>query len=207
MNINWTSILHSTEAISALLGAIVGSMLGGLFALIGGFFSNQLEIWRENEKEKRELKAVLQGFHSELKTLWERYMDSVGFEIENLPDNKPWLKYWPITHDYFILFNSNASKVGKIEDQELREKIIFVYIRAKGIVDSFKMNNELNQKVENLEFTIAQLGNGPLQSQANVSKKAYIQSMVKYADTIKFQHFELKKALDELLPKLKKSSI
>ena len=207
MKADWHTILDSKEAIIALMGAMVGSLLGGVFALIGGFFSNQLEICRENKREKRELKAVLQGFHSELKALWERYIDSVGKEIENLPADEPWLKYWSITHDYFILFNSNASMIGKIQNEELREKIIFVYIRAKGIIDSFRMNNELNQKVENLAFTIEQLGNGPLRSQANVSQKAYLKGMSSYANTIKKQHYELKEALEDLLPKLKKASI
>ena len=56
-------------------------------------------------------------------------------------------------------------------------------------------------------LTIEKLGNGPLRSQANVSQKAYLKGMSSYANTIKKQHYELKEALEDLLPKLKKASI
>jgi hypothetical protein len=41
----------------------------------------------------------------------------------------------PLSRNYFAVFESNAAMLGKIDDHDLREKIIRVYGSAKSFFD------------------------------------------------------------------------
>ena len=131
------AILHFKEFIIGLIGAL----LGGFFTLLGTLVAQFLENRREISKEKRELKGVLQAFHTELQTLWERYLSTAGQKVEDLSPGNPLLMYWPITQDYFTIYSTNARKIGEIEDPRLRKLLVTAYIRSRGLIDSFRMNN------------------------------------------------------------------
>ena len=45
--------------------------------------------------------------------------------------------------DYFSVFNSNTSNIGKIKNGELRTCIINLYVTAKFFLDSIVTNNNI----------------------------------------------------------------
>lgn len=60
--------------------------------------------------------------------------------------------YYPITQNYFIIFDQNAHLIGRIKDNEIRNAIIKGYEMMKGLADSFKFNNNLVNKFENTSY-------------------------------------------------------
>jgi hypothetical protein len=188
------TMFHSKEFIIGVIGAFIG----GFFTLVGTLVAHFLENKRDIEKEHRSLKGVLQAFHTELKTLWERYLVTAGNKLEGLQDRDPLLMYWPITQDYFTIYSSNAGKIGEIEDSELRSLIVAAYTKSRGLVDSFRMNNELNSRYEH--FTV--MANSTRSQNDIANQNAYFEAMRIYSLTLKEQHKELKLLIDDLLHRL-----
>ena len=188
------TLFYSREFIIGMIGAFIG----GFFTLAGALVAHFLENRRDIEKENRSLKGVLQAFHTELKTLWERYSVTVGSKIEGLQDRDPLLLYWPITQDYFTIYSSNAGRIGEIEDPELRSLIVAAYTKGRGLIDSFRMNNELNSRYEH--FTA--LANSTRSQIDIANQNAYLEALRTYSSTLKEQHKELKLIIDEILQQL-----
>lgn len=127
----------------ALLSSGVGAFIGSALTLAGAYLVHWLEKKETTRKEAEHLLGLLQGIHDEIETLWESYSTSIGAHTEALPDNSPMLMFWPITQDYFTIYNTNAFFIGKIKDHDLRKQIVATYAKARGLIDSFRMNNEL----------------------------------------------------------------
>lgn len=113
------------------------------------------------------------------------------------------LMFWPITQDYFTIYNTNAFFIGKIKDHDLRKQIVATYAKARGLIDSFRMNNELVQKWE-YTAALAQESQLPIH-QSNA--QARHQSLGRYSAALKNRHFELKTMVSELLRRLRKEGV
>jgi hypothetical protein len=70
-----------------------------------------------------------------------------------LLDNDKYLSYsYPfLDTDYFVIYHSNASKIGKIEDDKLRETMIALYTLAKFFIDCLRTNNSCIEDYEQIE--------------------------------------------------------
>jgi len=188
---------------AAIGGAIVGGVITGYFTLRGVEKSHQNAIELQQKKEQAIIQGLLQALHDEVETIWERYMEGVGFHLEALKENQPLIMYYPVVQDYFTVYNSNAFLIGHIDDNDLRKDIVFLYTTAKGLVDSYRLNNDLVQKFE--------YWNGlHLETQNEAHKNravAQFAVLVEYAKTIKKQHDILKQKSSELLRKFRKSGV
>ena len=189
------------EAVWGFIGAIIGSIIGGTFTLKGVSISHKNDLKKQKTEESTLLKGFLLSIRGEIKTLWDRYMWGVGKDLEKLLVGKPFLVTYPLTQNYFIVYDSNASLIGKIEDDDLRELIVIAYTCAKGLIDSYKLNNDLVQKWGNLVLQY-QLTNNPVFDQ---NAKALLVGLTDYVVGIKELHFEMKDNVAKLLEKLDKS--
>lgn len=183
--------------------SVLGALIGGSLALAGAYLSHWLEVKRQNQKEAEHLIGLLQGFHDEVETIWESYHGSAGAQIEALPEGHPFLMYWPITQDYFTIYNTNAFFIGRIKDHDLRKAIIATYTKARGLIDSFRMNNDIVQKYEYAHLLFQETKNPVHQSNVN----NYLQSLSRYAANLKRLHGELKVLSSDLLRRLRKQGV
>ncbi|HHH0266141.1 TPA: hypothetical protein ACPZMZ_001868 [Yersinia enterocolitica] len=147
---------------------------------------NQKKVADDNEKLI--IKSLLQAVHDELETVFDRYQETMGSKIESLEKNTPLMMYYPLVSDFFTVYNGNSFLIGRIKDNDLRKSIIKTYTLAKGIVDSFRMNNDILQKYEHWSFVYAETKEDIHRERAN----AYYISLVKYADTLRNIHNDLK---------------
>lgn len=147
------------------------------------------------------IKSLLQSIHDELETLWNVYQKEMGTYLESLPENKPLLNIYVITHDYFTIYHGNSFLIGKIKNNDLRKRIITTYTIAKGLIDSYRLNNELVQKYEQLNFWYKQTYNQAILKEL----KTLYDTLVDYAKEIKKQHYEAKNNINVLLKMLRKS--
>ena len=197
MNIDW-SIFGS-----AITGAIIGGVIAGYFSLraTNNAFKNQKEHAEENEKKL--IKGVLQAIHDEIETIFDRYQEAMGSTVESLQNNKLLNCYYPLVSDFFAIYNTNSLLIGRIPDNDLRKQIIKTYTLAKGIVDSFRLNNDLVAKYEFAQKIYDETKLPVHNNQA----LAHYHALVNYADTIKELHKSTKQEVTTLLRMLRKQGV
>ncbi len=128
---------------SAIIGGLTGGIVTGIFTILAVYIIYKKEKEKIKEQEESLIKSLLQSIHDELETLWDIYQKEIGTYLESLQENKPLLHIYVITHDYFTVYHSNSFLIGKIKNNDLRKRIITTYTIAKGLIDSYKLNNEL----------------------------------------------------------------
>ena len=187
----------------ALLSSGVGAFIGSVLTLVGAFLAHWLERNEADRKNADHLLGLLQGIHDEVESLWELYMSSIGPFAEALQANEPLLFYWPITQDYFTIYNSNSFFIGKIKNHDLRKQIVATYAKARGLIDSYRMNNDLLQKLEYAEL-LAQESQSPIHK---ANAQARQRSLVQYAPQLTTRHHDFKAMVGELLRHLRKEGV
>jgi hypothetical protein len=188
---------------SAITGAVVGGIIAGFFALKSTQKSFDNQKSQADESEKKLIKGVLQAIHDELETIFERYQDTMGIRIENLKEHEALAFYYPLVSDFFTVYNGNSFLIGRIPSNDLRKKIIKTYTLAKGMVDSFRLNNDLVSKWEFSEKLYAESQLEVHQKQA----KAHYSALVDYASSLKEGHASLKIEVNDLLRELRKNGV
>lgn len=148
MHINIHEILVGTTSNgfqwATFLTSILGVVIGGLITLATSLFTidknhkNNFELLQT--RETLETKATIKAIITELRALRQIFEGEFIPKIIN-DDECLWFAY-PIGTDYFTVFNANTSKIGKINNDELRECIINLYMTTKFFLDSLTTNNE-----------------------------------------------------------------
>lgn len=181
------------QKIMSPLAALLGAVVGGLFSLRAGRKAHLFELAKERKREEREVQNMLDSLGVEIGTLWFFHMARVGAMVESLPQGGAFEFYYPLTQDYFTVYNTNAGKIGAVKDAKLREAIVVCYNKCKKIVDGFKYNNELYR-----EYTEAQMRPANTPDHA-----AYVQAkhkaLVEYAKIVVEDHYEVKGYVEKLL--------
>lgn len=188
---------------SAISGAIIGGLIAGFFALRSTqkSFDNQRK--HADENEEKLIKGVLQSIHDEIETIIDRYQETMGARIESLGKGEALSFYYPLVSDFFTVYNGNSFLIGRIPDNDLRKQIIKTYTLAKGIVDSFRMNNDFVSKWEFAEKLYAETKSDVHKEQAI----AHYASLIDYAETLKESHKSLKAEVATLLRELRKNGV
>lgn len=127
----------------------------------------------------------------------------MGSRLESLVDGAALNFYYPVFSDFFTVYNGNSFLIGRIPDNDLRKQIIKTYTLSKGMVDSFRLNNDLVQKFEHSNMVFFETKQQIHQQQAT----AHYQALVGYAKTLKQQHYMLKQEIQNLLRELRKHGV
>lgn len=135
---------------SGLIGAVVGGLIAGLFSLWA--VNKQVSSTRLIDKERleNEIEGIVQAICDEIETIYNAYESSGGKLVEELGERQGLLMYYYVDEDYFTMYNSNASVIGKIKDKELRSAIVTTYNKAKMLLDSFRLNNRILSRYDEL---------------------------------------------------------
>lgn len=188
---------------SAITGAIVGGLITGYFALRSTQKSFDHQREQADANEAKLIKGLLQAIHDEIETISDRYQDTMGARLDSLSEGQALAFYYPLVSDYFTVYNGNSFLIGRIPDNDLRKQIIKTYTLAKGMVDSFRLNNDLVQKFEHSNKVFEE-------TKHDVHKQhavAHFKSLVDYAKTLKLAHQNLKQEISNLLRALRKHGV
>lgn len=194
MSFDWATV------VSAIMGAFVGGLITGFFAIKATTKSFEHQKQVADEEEKKVIKGLLQAIHDEMETINKRYHETMGDRLESLPEGKELRFYYPLFSEYFTVYNGNSFLIGRIPDNDLRKQIVKTYTMAKGMVDSFKMNNYLLEQYE----SAYKMHIETQRAVYNQQTKAYLKILVDYAMTLKDEHNKLKNEITTLLEGLKK---
>lgn len=188
---------------SAISGAVIGGLVTGYFThkATKDSFTNQLE--QGDKNEERLIMGLLQAIHDEIESIFERYQDTMGVRLESLKDGEPVALYYPLVSDFFAVYNGNTFLIGRIRDHDLRKQIIKTYTLAKGIVDSFRLNNDFVAKLDMANKIFEETGSDVHKNQLH----AHYLALVDYAKTLKEAHLKLKQEVGTLLRDLRKAGV
>ena len=126
-------------------------------------------------------------------TMWDQVKDVVNHNADViLPADKALEFYYPLSQNYFIVYDANAGKIGQVKDGQVRETIVVCYNKCKKVVDGLKYNNELYRDYQNL--VIMDEGD---RTQIRIDAK--FKELVAYGHIIKEDHLELKSYVEHFL--------
>lgn len=196
--------MHLVTAAVSLVSVIIGGIIGGSMSLVASLkateraYKYRLKLQEESRKE--DVKNLIQAIHDEIDILWDRYLWGVGNELEKLAEGEPFLSFYPVTQEYFVVYNANASLIGSIDNHELRKEIVTIYTKAKALIDSYKMNNNYLQRYDYITSLFQETKNPVFEQQAAAIKMLMIDRVKK----IKLTHYEIKQDIKSFLEMLKK---
>lgn len=188
---------------NTFLSSGIGALAGSALTMLATYLSYRWEVSKQVKKDSQMLIGVLQAVHDEIETLWDLYMEGIGHQLEALQNGQPLNMYYPVTQEYFTVYNTNAFFIGRIEDHDLRKLIVSTYSQARGLIDSYRLNNDLVQKHEHSYWVFQETKNQIHQ----VSTAARHQALTEYAATLKKGHAETKKQVQDLLRALGKQGV
>jgi hypothetical protein len=197
----WSEIL--IPSIASLAGALIGGTIAGFCSIRAVKTAHEMGMKVQEKNQEKIIQGLLQAIHDEIETLYDMFRERAGNTIETLTDNQALLYYYPISHDYFTVYNGNSFLIGHIPSNDLRKAIVTTYTMAKGLVDSLRLNNEFIQKYEHWIMTYQQT-NVPLH-QTFANNQLFV--LIEYAKKIKFAYNQLKVSVNELLRDLRKSGV
>lgn len=140
--------LSSNEVLSAALGAVIG----GLFAVLGVYLAHRSQ---EKAKRKDDIEAGLKflaAVREELSANLELYSTSIRPTLLATPVGEPFLYTWPVSEFPFPVYTANCGSLGLVEDAAMRADIVRIYAQTGGFLATFRFNNVLNERYENIEF-------------------------------------------------------
>jgi predicted deacylase len=188
---------------SAITGAVLGGLITGDFALKSTKKAHDNQLKQAARNEEKLVQGLLQAIHDEIETVFERYQETMGAKLESLKDGEALLLYYPLVSDFFTVYNGNSFLIGRIPDNDLRKQIIKTYTLAKAMVDSFRMNNDMNQKLEYWHQVFQESKNQIHQQKA----AAQLIALIEYAKTLKTSHQQVKAEITQLLRALRKHGV
>lgn len=191
----------SDAALQNLVGfaaGLIGAVVGGVFTLYATNKTIREQNLKDDREEQKEVQNLLEALAVEIGALWGFHMKRVGAAVESLKPGDAIEFYYPLTQDYFTVYNENADKIGKVPSDELRTAIVSCYNKCKKVVDGFKYNNELYMDWRNAANIIS---DDERHLQLVARKK---QLLIDYAVIIREDHFVLKGYIEKMLGMIRK---
>jgi len=184
-----------------MLLSFLSALVGGLFTLVGVYFSHKVEVEKRNNRDSKELHGFLQGVSRDIECLWHIYFSSVGQSLESLSNEQPAEFTYVADQDYLAYFHGNISFLSKVDNLELSMSINIAYLRVKSLLDSWKINTNLVRKYEEANAIMLQ---NPTSQKKQHCELIY-KELVEYCSVLNIVHNECKLDIEELRKELKKS--
>ncbi|ELQ6036699.1 hypothetical protein R2226_000811 [Cronobacter sakazakii] len=136
-----------------------------LAALLGGFFTMRGVIFQVKQQAKQQAKAArekrittLMGIREEIDSLIKLYLARMAEEIEKYDRNSPFDNIFPITQNYFTFYEANSSSLAEVQRDTL-SKIVAFYTSARSLIDSYRGNNALIERLDSTKIASDVTGN------------------------------------------------
>lgn len=127
-------------------------LLGSGLTLLGGYIAHKRELSSQAKESLKEKKSLLLSLDSEAGVLWELYSHEVGNDLTKLNPGDMYMSYYPLSQNYFVIYDRNAAQIGSLDNENLQRAIIAFYCRAKGIVDDHQFHNRVLDEHTRLSY-------------------------------------------------------
>lgn len=185
---------------SALLGAIVGGAATYIATMHGVKSAHKMDIQKEQQNLETSLHSFYRSALVEIETSWSIYSNAIGIDIEKLTEGEPFLKFYPITQDYFSTYKANTSLIGRIPDNDLRNLLVKSYAEFQSFSETLNLSNRLVSDHQEWSWLAAQTNNEIHKLRA----KATHEILVDFVKAIKLAHYAIQNDVYSLMELLKK---
>ena len=121
-----------------LVASAIGALIGGGMALLGVIFNHKLDLRKQTKNEEDALQNLYRAIRIEFSEIWKAYNDfGAGANLERLQDGDALVDDFAAMRDYFTVYRNNATLIGRIPDNELRECLVKTYIIAQVLIDAY----------------------------------------------------------------------
>ena len=145
------------EIIKNIIQPMIGVIIGAVVSIYTTKSQNDNQFRLQKDKEKTAANAIKNAIIAELISL--KFILKTEFEPKLNEDSATFNYILPIRQDYFAIYNSHLSEIGKISNSKLQTLIVSLYSSAKYFIDNLLTNNELieiNNRTQ-CQFTYSEL--------------------------------------------------
>lgn len=190
----WTDAL--SQNLFGFISGLLGAVVGGLFTLYATKVEIRSNAAKEARHEQKEMQSLLDSIALELRTLWSMHERRIGPMLQSLKPGEPFLYYYPLSQNYFVIYDANATRIGAIADASLRTAIVVTFNKCKKVIDGLTYNNTLF-----LDWrALIQRSDESAHDKAEIAAK--YKELCDYAASLKADHEELKTYVDTLLARI-----
>ncbi|QGL63655.1 hypothetical protein FEO87_10575 [Stenotrophomonas maltophilia] len=150
------NLWSEATAVATISGAIgiVGAVIGGLISANAAVKAVDRQLAADRDRrdsdERAHLKSLGSAIKLELQTIREIHLAGVAAELAECRKSGTFFdSYYPIYSDYFTLFTGNSAAIGRAPPH-VAQGIVKAYIELKALVDTFRFNNAMLDRVEDL---------------------------------------------------------
>lgn len=156
----------ASEASAAWIQAF-GSV-GAIWAAIGlAWWQRQSQIERDSRLASKDERNMLRSICDEIKVSRDLFEINYGKDLEASQLGTAFNFQFKIGDPPFPVFDAYRGSLGKITDVKIRKQIVVTYARAHGLIESFRINNALIDRVHVTLDIAAQAGNSFYQQVVN----------------------------------------
>jgi len=166
--------------------------VGSLLAIIAAVMIYARQFADKKADDEAAVRAYVESIRDEVQAAWAGYSIEIHPALVALPDGQAFDNIYPVTAEPFPVYNGTVAMVGKVDDPELRRAIISAYALARGLLDSFRLNNGLLNDLSQLNLLY-------LQPNRNEVLQAHRARLVEYAGKLKERDIWVKAAVENLL--------
>ncbi|MFT4504621.1 hypothetical protein [Caballeronia sp. 15711] len=148
----------TSEGVAAWVQAVgsIGAILAAVWVAHRQYEqTRQLELERavaDAAKEQAETRAFVQSVMQELMAIWGGYEANIRPLLHATTDGGIFDNLVAVGGDIFTIYSNASTRVGKVDDEQLRGLIVLTYARAKGFVYSLQLNNSVVADLANFVF-------------------------------------------------------
>ncbi|ELY6273287.1 hypothetical protein P2G74_05440 [Cronobacter muytjensii] len=143
---------------SELITAFLAALLGGLFTMTGVIFQVKQQAKQQATTARDKRITTLMGIREEIDSLIKLYLARMAEEIEKYDRNSPFDNIFPITQNYFTFYEANSSSLAEVHRDTL-SKIVAFYTSARSLIDSYRGNNALIERLDSTKVASDVTGN------------------------------------------------
>lgn len=136
---------------------LIGVVVGGVFAIAGGFASN---VWHEHSRERKQKYALALAFQGEVRALLEiiekrKYIEGLrAAKAQTEATGKTQPYHFRARRKYFSVFDANVGQIGLLKPP-LSELVARFYTQANSILEDMEMFEEVDPATVNPSVAIA----------------------------------------------------
>jgi hypothetical protein len=151
-----SSPVETTNTLKEFL-PLIGVIVGGVVAIVGGFISNYFFEWRSRVTESKSLAFAFRGEVQALCNIAEKrgYLEHIKQIITHMEQSGETIfVHINVRREYFNVFKSNVNKIGCLKNP-LPELISRYYVQSNSILEDLESYRDGSLGTANVESMIA----------------------------------------------------
>ncbi|MFM0088940.1 hypothetical protein PQR46_18695 [Paraburkholderia sediminicola] len=124
--------------------------VGSLLAIIAAIWIYAKQYTDKKADDENETRAFVQAIRDEVNAVWNDYDAVIRQALLETEEGKPYVEITPPLNDTMVIYRANPGRLGKVDDDELRKRIVAVYVSLTGVFNGFALNSQAISELRRL---------------------------------------------------------